>query len=441
MYKLDRLSIGKALRKKRKSLGWTLDNVADMSNGELSKSTISNIERGFPGVKEEKIEYLSQLLNVNIDQIHLLIQEDDKLNLRWKRKLLRIEQLIDLVGSEKAHKQLKGISLDSGNSLIVLHRYLVARCHYHKRQYLKSNKEFSNCLQLLNKFPEMEYTNIRAACFKELGRISFFYHNNLEQALQFTEQGLDAFLSEGERKVTKYTLLSSKASYLEKMQRNEDALHVLDELRSEQDQWYRNIEVVLNMYEIRANLAAKHHLYEDATRFAKEGLELARSNKHHERALELMTTLGNIRYLKRDFEEAEDWYKLALELESRINREYLFVSTYTQLGTLYMDLEQLDKAKEYLHIAVEKGESNDDGIRYHLALIALGDFYVKLERNREAISYYEKALNQAKKFGFPLIDPDLYIKLSHCYQYIDLHKSNKYVKMYMEVRLNLNKGS
>src|SRR5690606_12014750 len=137
-----------------------------------------------------------------------------------------------------------------------------------------------------------------SACYKELGRIYFYYHNNLTLALQHTETGLQVYNENGERKIIKYALLSCKASYLEKMQQDEEALATIRELWSEKDQWYRSNEVVLNILEIQANLYAKKEFYDEAMTYALDGLEIARANKNLPRALELITTLGNICTMK-----------------------------------------------------------------------------------------------------------------------------------------------
>lgn len=436
MDSLERINRGRVIRKRRKhELGWSMDIVAKMSKKQLSKSTISNIERGFPGISDEKINLLCSIVGIEKDHIPSLVQQENEWHYKLLRKLNRIEQIIDLVSPEEAHKQLKKISFDTGEPLAVIYHYLDARCHYHKRKYSKASEIFNLTLNLLDNYPEMEHTNIRAFTYKELSRISFFYHNNLEQAVQYTDQGLEAFKPNGERQATKFTLLSSKASYLEKLGRNDEVLKVLNNLEKEQNQWYRNIEVVLNYYEIRANIAAKASLYEDALKFAEEGVELARSNKHHERALELITALGNINAMKKDYDEAEDWYQEALLLEKNINRRYLFITTYTHFGTLYMLLERWDEAKEKLQAAIALAEKSDDIVRYHHALVAFGDYYKKMDDPKTAIIHYEKALEQAKKGGFHEKNPDLYGKLAACYQSFDLGKSEKYMDNYMQLVL------
>jgi tetratricopeptide (TPR) repeat protein len=437
---MDRTTIGRVIRKKRKERGWSLDNVANMTS-DLSRSTVSNIERGFSGVKEEKIIEYCNILRIPYDQLPQLIQNDNQQHHSLLEKLTRIEPMIDLIGAREAKKQLKMLSLKSENPLSVVFQYLDARCNYHLGNYAIAANDFNSSLHLLEKYPEMEYTNIRSACYKELGRIAFYYHNNLELALQHTQQGLLSYDKNGERKIIKYALLSCKASYLEKIKNDEETINTLKELYAEQDQWYRSTEVVLNMLEIQANLAAKKAYYDEAMNYAKEGLELARANKRPERALELITTLGNICLLKKNYKEAEDWYLFALQFRNKIKNNYLFVSIYTQLGILYMTLEKWSKAKEHLQKAVEKGGKYQNPIRLHLALIAFGDYYVKTNEPKKAIPYFQKAMEQTESHELGFNDPDLYLKLSHCWKEEDSEKSKEYMDKYMQIRLELKQDT
>lgn len=256
MQDFDRFSVGKVLKKKRKEKGWTLENVANMADA-LSTSTLSNIERGFAGVTIDKIEAYCQIFGLTIDQLPAMIDEEENQHKFIEKKLTRIEYMIDLIGAASAYKQLKKIEFTAGDSIEVIYRYLEARCFYHQGKYVKASNGFTKTIKLLEKNPYMEYTNILAACYKELGRIYYYYYNNLKLALQNTEKGLQLFNENGERKIIKYALLSCKASYLERMQLDEAALATIRELWSEKDQWYRSNEVVLNILEIQANLLAK----------------------------------------------------------------------------------------------------------------------------------------------------------------------------------------
>jgi tetratricopeptide (TPR) repeat protein len=433
---LDRTSIGRVLRKEREKKGWSLSNLANMTD-HLSSSSMSNMERGFSGVSEKKIVEYCKLLDIDPNNLPKMVNIDNDVEAGWAKTLLRIEQKIDLLGSEQAHRELRKVEVEDKHPLYVVYLYLEARCYYHKGNFKKAEDRFTRALQGVKKHPDLRYSNISAACYKELGRIAFYYHHNLEQALSYTDQGLEAFNADGERKIIKYALLSGKASYLGKLQQNGESMKILEELWSEQNQWYLSNEIVLNIMEIRANLVAKNGFYDEALQYALEGMQLATAHENHERALEMATSLGKIYTLKKEYSEAEEWLKFALQLKTEVKRAYLFaVDTYTQLGILYMTLEQMDKALKHLKEAVSLGEKSKDGVQYYYAIIALADYYMKLNQFNQAIPLYEKAIDQAKKQTLSIIDPDIYAKMSRCYQTSDPIKSQKYMDKYLKIKLH-----
>jgi hypothetical protein len=47
--------------------------------------------------------------------------------------------------------------------------------------------------------------------------------------------------------------------------------------------------------------------------------------------------------------------------------------------------------------------------------------------------YYEQSLEQAEKGRFHTINPDLYAKLSRCWQELDIKKSKEYMDKYLQL--------
>src|SRR5690349_12724167 len=103
---IDRTTIGRMIRNKRKERGWSLDNIANMTN-DLSRSTLSNIERGFSGVNEEKIKAYCSILRISYDQLPQLILNNTLQHHSLLEKLVRIEPMIDLIGPKEAKQELK----------------------------------------------------------------------------------------------------------------------------------------------------------------------------------------------------------------------------------------------------------------------------------------------------------------------------------------------
>jgi tetratricopeptide (TPR) repeat protein len=408
----DYIALGQYLKKVRRKQGHSLDNMADKN---ISSATISKLERGTLGVSKEKIQYLCEKLNVDFSQYSVLLNEEAHNRGILLRKLKGIEHLLYYIDAEFPIERLDSLAIDAEDELYAYLLCLKGRYYYKKSMWVKSRECFVEALQSLRQYPIYEKSNIDSFCYKELGRISYFYEGDMEKALYLNKQGLDSFDPDGEKPYLKYTLLVSEAYYLEKMNRNEAANYTLDLMFAEEDQ-IDDIVVRINMYEIRALLLIKDKRYEEARKYVNRGAELATANRLIDRGFELWTSFGNICSQKGELQEAEEYFLLALDLKNFVKEEFLLISTYTQLGRLYLKQNKRELAKENLTIAVQTGSKSNDEARYIDALEALGDYYLQQDSLEKATKPYEKALERAEKHGFPITTNNCLVKLGYCYK-------------------------
>lgn len=114
---------------------------------------MSNIERGFSGVSEKKIIEYCELLDIDPQQLPKMVNLDNDVEEGWAKTLLSIEQKIDLLGAEQAHRELRKVNVDEKHPLYVVYLYLEARCYYHKQNYVKASDRFTRALQGVIKTP------------------------------------------------------------------------------------------------------------------------------------------------------------------------------------------------------------------------------------------------------------------------------------------------
>ncbi|MDQ0417936.1 tetratricopeptide (TPR) repeat protein [Croceifilum oryzae] len=411
----DYLDFGKYLRKARKSLGYTLDNLSKAAKEEISAATISNYERGIAGVSEDKIKLMCQPLEIDFSQYRNILKNEREQQDKWYKKLLGIEGLLDYLGANKAYTKLKTLTFDMDDPISGIHAYLIGRCYYHKKKWTKAREKFEEAINILKDHPDWDKSNIIPFCYKELGRIAYYHEGNAERAIHFNNLGIDSFIPEKERPGLIYVLLVTKAFYLEKMNENESATRTLSQLWKDIGK-IDNIEVRINMFEIQALLFIKANFYDKAKEYAERGAELARTNKEIERGFELWITLGSLYMRSKQFEEAEEYFNLALEMKDSIKKEYLLISIHIQLGKLYMQQGKSDWAQEHIEKAVQIGENSNDEYRYIEALETFGDFHIYQGEIESAIIPYNKALVQAEKSKFPSLLKDTLVKLAYCYR-------------------------
>ncbi len=426
--------IGELLRKKRKELGLRLEDLADE---QISPSTISNIERGMPHVNSEKVDYLSNKLGINLDELPDLLDEEKQKLKEIRLKLTYIESVIDLVSNEKCYANLKNLNLPNNHPYASTFHYLKGKYFFNKHKWNKAQTHFLEAIRLEDQSPELNKSNIKAASLNELAR-TYYFQNELEKALKYTEDGIESFVESGERKYCKHILLVSKAVYLEKLDRIDESQSTLNMLW-EQKAEIESLDVILNMYELKATILKKLKSFDEAIKAAKDGIDIARINKVHNRSVELLTTLGGIYIETGDLQAAEKSFVAALCIKEKLDKEYLLIPAYTQIGLVYLEQNRLKEALEHIKEAVKIGEKANDAIRYSSALIALGDYYQKNNNPREAIHYYQKALNMARKHTQGHQEREIWFKLAQCWNEIDKNEFHKCMERLFLIEVQLTK--
>lgn len=227
-------------------------------------------------------------------------------------------------------------------------------------------------------------------------------------------EGIDNFDEQGENRHYRYFLYIGKSIYLEKLNRLKEALQDIEHLWKNKN-FIDSQKVVLLIYEQRSKLLWEMGMYEEAITCAKNGIEFSQVNKVYDRAFDLWTILGSIYLDKKQYKIAENCFLSALELITKIQKRYLFITTYTKLGLLYLQNQEFDKAKNCLEEGVKLGESTNDSIRYVHALVALGDCDFECSLYKEAIESYQKALDIAKDYKMLQLEQSIYLKLSKCF--------------------------
>jgi tetratricopeptide (TPR) repeat protein len=431
------IKMGRFLRKKRRQMGYSAENLADNS---ISSGSISNIERATKKVSRKKIDILCRKLGFSIEELPRLMQEDSYLEIQQKNKLLSIEGQLELLHPKKTYSLLKQVKIDEEDPLQILYLYIKGQCFYHREKWGTATNCFNQALDLILKFPEWADTNIRTGCLKELGRIAFFKDKDLEKALYYIDQAINSFKENGERSHLKYSSLISKALYLEKLDRTDESMDVLLDLW-QQKEFINEIVVILLMYELRAILLLRKNHHSEAIEFAKEGLSIAQRNKEIERSVELFNTLGIIYMECNNFPEAEEKLLCAKELEGLVKQEHLLVSTYTKLGELYLKQENWEEAYSYLLKAIQLDSKEKDILRHIEALEIYGNYFFLQNKLEEAIEPYETALGLAEKHAFTKMERSILVKLGVCYEGTDKDKHKKFIEKLFkfEVELEMRK--
>jgi len=432
---IDLKKIGKLCRRKRKQLGYILE---DLEDEYISVSTMSNIERGIPVVSFRKIKYYcEEKLKINVDKLLELQTEEEKLKKEILEELWFIERLIEQGNANEGIKELKKLDLQGFQELKAFYHFLLGRANYYKSNWNKSIKHYLKTIELVGKFPEMNKLNIHSISYNDLGRICFYHEGDLKKALQYTEYGIRNFNPNGERQHIKYALKICQVLYLEKLNRIQDAYQTVKELWKCINE-INHLDVILNIYEMKAKLLFKMKRFDDAISTAKSGLEVSTLNKKPERTLELITTLGSIYLRLNDLDKAEKCFLEGCHLKKQIKSQYLFITTYTQIGVLYIKQNKLQKAQTYLERAVEIGKNSPDIVRYAQSLIELGSCYLLQKSIKSAADIFEEALQIARKHNLLYKEIQVLTKLTKLWEGIDEEKFSLYMADLFKINVLLD---
>lgn len=432
---IDLKELGKICRRTGKQLGYILE---DLEDEYISTSTMSNIERGIPVVTLQKIKYYCEKkLQIKTDHLVQLQDSEEKIKDEILEELWFIERLIEQGNANEGLKELKKVDLQGFQELQAPFYFLKGRAYYYKNNWDKSFKHYLKTIELVEKFPEMSRLNVHSISYNDIGRICFYHEGNLKKALYYTELGIRDFNSDGERQHINYALKICQVLYLEKLNRIQDAYQTVKDLWRSLNE-INHLDVILNIYEMRAKLLFQMKRFDDAIFTAKIGLEVSTLNKMPERTLELITTLGSI-YLKlNEFKKAEKCFLEGWHLKKQIKRKYLFITTYTQIGVLYIKQGELQKAQSYLEDAVKIGKSSPDIVRYTQALIELGICYSRQKKFQLASEIFEEALYIAKKHTLLYKEKQILTKLTKLWKDVDEEKFSIYMADLFKINVLLD---
>lgn len=398
--------IGEVIRKVRKDRGLKLEDLADQN---ISVATISNIERGVPHVKTDKVLYLLEKLNIELERIPAMImgkQEELKaLNVR----LLGIESLFSNGRWEKAIEILDSLDLNDSHPLADYVFYLKGKCLIVGNKFKRAERNLYKAIQISSQ--KEDKANIEAASFCELSRVCYL-ENDLDQAIKFTESGIDAFEKDGDRSQVWWTLHLNKALYLEKIGKLNESLSVVLKI------WgsigiIDEIDTVLTFYWLRAELLRRMKQLEESEKYALEGIDIARRNSAFDLLFELWIVLGSGYIDRKKWDEAEFALTNALSLQGPIERS--FIIAHAWMGRLYTLLQKWDEAFLHLEKAVSLGEKINDVPKLVRALRYLGEYYKEKEDLDSAVQQYQKAAELSKKHNLKKQEYLALFRLAECW--------------------------
>jgi tetratricopeptide (TPR) repeat protein len=439
--------IGPILRKRRTEMGLRIHDLADE---QISKSTISNAERGLPIVTEAMYEYLLEKLELT-HSLQSMLEESEQQEKEAKEALLALESMIS-TDPEESLQKLQYIQhtydIQKNTPLYALHTFLLGRCAFEQKKWEKSKTYLHEVVERTKQQSSLTSTNLFSACMNDLGRIAF-YENQVEDALRYTTDGLAYLDNNGERTHYQFHLLLNKGIYLEKMREPERALEAIQELDREilklssiyEVLYIVHVDVIVQMHNMYASLYMELQMYQKALEYAKKAVQISRKNKYFRNLMNSQTYLGIIYANSGETQKAEKCFLDTLELEKRVEFDDHLPFAYVELGELYIKQKNWEKAETILKQALHISLRNEDFIHLIECTIKLGDCFVEQKKYEQAIPYYLKAEELILESGDLESENAVVINLGYCYKQLgDQSELEKYQRRALQVNTKIRWG-
>jgi tetratricopeptide (TPR) repeat protein len=423
--------MGEVIRKVRKERGLRLEDLADEN---ISPATVSNIERGVAHVSPEKVTYLLEKLELPMSKLpEMLIQEQVELK-RVKFSLLTISTLRQIGYVDDALSKLEELKLDETNPYIAHAYFYKGKCYMAKKKWKQAERSFYNALRSAQQNAYQE-NNMEAASYLLLG-ICSNNQGNLDQALVYINDGLDAYYEEGDMRHVKHLLHKHKGIMLQKLGRITEAMQLV------QDSWYLltdldDIETTLGFYWLRAELSRQTGLINEAIEYAVEGIDIARRNKQYSAMFDLWIVLGTIYTAQKDWETAETSFLMARKLEEKIPIDQRWVTVYSRTGDLYLKQNKLPEAFEYFQHAIRYATKFQDVPQLVSNLVHTGDLCQLMNDTNKAIHFYEQGIAIAQKHLYKDMEWKIWYNLAGCFDGNDEQKFQHCMRKTYEIKEDL----
>lgn len=413
MRKLTLQEIGEMIRNIRKERGLRLEDLADHN---ISPATVSNIERGIAHVSPEKVSYLLKKLNLSEQHLPKMMvkKQQDLENLKFC--FLLISTLNEIGLPDEALAQLDQLKLSDKHPFIAQVHYYKGKSLLHKKKWKQAERAFSHALHFSQQ-KTIKEPNIEAACYLYLGHTSY-QQKNLEQALQYIEHGINVFTeNEGEPQM-KYLLYLNKITYLKQSNRITESYLLIKKIWKSIHSIH-DIRTLISFYLLRAELAQKTGLFEEAIQIATTGIKIAKRNQQFMEMFDLWTILGET-YLNLDqWERSRSCFKMAIRREKDISNPKKLSSVYLHLSILNIKQKDLQNAYSTLHSALQYATQASHVHQLTHCYLLLGDLCFSMNKTEEGMTHCQKGLEIAEKHHLKSREYQFWLTLAKHWEHQD----------------------
>lgn len=404
---VDQIELGTLIRKRRKSLGLTL---SDLAGENISVPTISNIERGvIHNVNDEKITYLLEKLNLDETALKKLkkseSEERDALELELSIIANAVENRLYDMARKRINTLEKTESVQDESLVYAKLQLLKGLLYRRQNQWDRAERIYKNVIRLVKEAKIDPNTNIETEAYYFLAQCVFYRDQDYEQSLRYSELAQQSFMADGDNVHLEGRIYYDQGIFHYQLETYASAYECFQKTRAiaESLRDMRWLSLSLNM---EANVLKQQKMYTKAIALFKRAIDIStRFYANQDLASTLHLNLGDTFYHAEEYDKAKNCYDVVHELCQKTKNQRALGLVYSSYGEVFFATGEYDKAADYADQALGQFKKVEDGIAIeYLRLLILranvavyrveGDYVTSL--CEEGIVLSEKT----KKYGF-----------------------------------------
>jgi tetratricopeptide (TPR) repeat protein len=300
--------------------------------------------------------------------------------------------------------------------------FLKGKANFVLKNWEKAEKYFRYSIESMAKFPELEKTNLKAACYNEL---SIIEHNrgNYQEALNLTRLGITNFIDDGQRVSYKPLLLLNRCIYLDELKIHEEAFKSLellyDYVKSKKDKEEMRTSLINTMYYLYATTLDKLGMLQKALEYARQGEKIAKANRDLDNLFLIWSQIGSIYLRKQELALAEEYFYKALDLQPSIKLQNYIPFAFKDFATLLMRKKDWTFAKKIIDLCITISRTQQDERDLAESLINLAKWHMNQGYYQEAIQLFLEAQTIADQHPATLSYLDPSADLCYCFNQVN----------------------
>lgn len=431
--------VGELIRRKRKELGLTLQ---DLAGPELSVPTISNIERGVTRhISREKLDYLLSKMGLTQSELIKLEQETAEQEEHFVIKLDQVNALILNGCYSEAEQQIKVLEREEkkkGNPIHFCRLILLRGKNYmYQKKYDRAEWEFHNTIRRCEEMEIPSETNLVSETYGNLGYIAY-YQNNFDAAIRYTSEALNTFNPDGEKPYMKGRQLHNLALYYERIGKANQAYGLTSEALAIADE-HNDYSSLISIYILKATIQQNYYSVSHAVKTLKEAQKFLHLTNDPKLTGTLWHNLGEGYFHLENYDMAEQCFATSVAIrEKHLDRVYL-IRSYIFLGRIATKRGSYTKGKKFLRQATELAEKANNPKYLIESLLLLTHIFLATKERSDALETLKRAFHLAKTYSFTKELKEATILLAQFHEKQDKDQFLKYIgELYAIEKENFN---